>query len=88
MGGVKRPSRDQHRAIAREAGDAMDARGLNGSSQGHRRQDGGEPPCQQGRARPRGAEEEHIMVKTPAYHFASPVPFRMPMAPLMNLPVK
>jgi hypothetical protein len=37
MGGAKRPGRDQGRTFAREASDAMDARGLNGLSQGHGR---------------------------------------------------
>ena len=40
-----------------QAGDAVDARGLNGLGEGHRRQDGGEPPGQHRRARPRGAEQ-------------------------------
>jgi hypothetical protein len=71
--------------IAGAAGDAMDARGLNGLSQGHRRQEGGEPPGQHRLARPGRAKEEHIMGRTPAYHFASPVPLGMPIDPRMNL---
>ena len=34
---------------------AMDARGLDRPSKGHRRHDGGEPPCQRRLASPRGA---------------------------------
>jgi hypothetical protein len=58
--------RDQRRAIAREASDAMDTRGLHGLGEGHRRQDGGEPPGEHRLARPRGAEQEDVMVRTPA----------------------
>jgi hypothetical protein len=65
MGGAKRPGRDQSRAVAREAGDAMDTRGLNGFGQGHGRQDDGEPPGQHRRARPRGAEQEDGVGTTP-----------------------
>jgi hypothetical protein len=43
MGGPKGPDRDQRRARAGEAGDAMHAGGLEGFGQAHRRQDGGEP---------------------------------------------
>ena len=42
VGRAKRAGRDQRRAVAGEAGDTMDARGLNGFGEGHRRQDGGE----------------------------------------------
>jgi hypothetical protein len=51
----------------------MDACGLNGFGQGHRRQDGGESPCQHRLASPRGAEQEEIMVKTPAFASVSPI---------------
>jgi hypothetical protein len=44
----------------------VDACRLNGFGQGHRRQDGGEPPGQHRRASPRGAEQEEIMLRTPA----------------------
>jgi hypothetical protein len=64
--------RDPRPAVAGEAGDAVEARGLKGLGQGHRRQDGGEPPGQQRLARPRGAEQEQMIVRTPA----SPSPFR------------
>jgi hypothetical protein len=37
MGGAKGPGRDQGRPVAREAGDAVDARRLNGLGKGHRR---------------------------------------------------
>jgi hypothetical protein len=43
MGGAKWAGRDQRRAVADEAGDAVDTRGLNGLGEGHGRQDGGEP---------------------------------------------
>jgi hypothetical protein len=37
MGGATRPGRDHRRPVAHEAGDAVDARGLKGLSQGHGR---------------------------------------------------
>jgi hypothetical protein len=49
--------RDQGRPVAREAGDAMEARGLKGLSQGHGRQDGGESPRQHRPACPGRAEQ-------------------------------
>jgi hypothetical protein len=88
MRGAKRTSRHQRGAVAGEAGDSMDACGLNGFGQAHRRQDGGESPCQHRLARPRGAEQEQIIVRTPTYHFASPMSLRMPMDPLLTLLVK
>jgi hypothetical protein len=39
VGGAKRASRHQGGAVARGAGDAVDAGGLDGLGQGHRRQD-------------------------------------------------
>jgi hypothetical protein len=48
------------------AREVVDRRGLNRLGEGHRRQDGGEPPGQHRRARPRGAEQEDVMVRTPA----------------------
>jgi hypothetical protein len=48
----------RRRVAAGAAGDTMGARGLNGLGEGHRRQDGGEPPGQHGLARPRRADEE------------------------------
>jgi hypothetical protein len=42
--GATRAGRDQRRAGAGEASDAVAARGLDGVGQAHRRQDGGEPP--------------------------------------------
>src|SRR5512132_3461043 len=70
-GGAARAGRDPRRAVAGEARDAVDTRGLNRLGEGHRRQDGGEPPCQHRLARPRGAEQEQIMVRTPASTLAS-----------------
>jgi hypothetical protein len=43
MQGAARASRDQGRAVTRQAGDAVDARGLNSFGQSQRRQDGGQP---------------------------------------------
>jgi hypothetical protein len=44
VGGATRAGRDLRRAVAGEAGLAVDARGLEGLGEGRRRQDGGEPP--------------------------------------------
>ena len=74
MGGATRAGRHQGRAVAREASDTMDARRLEGFGQGHRRQDRGESPPQHRRAGPRRAEEQHIMVTTPASASGSPRP--------------
>jgi hypothetical protein len=46
MGGVKREGRDQRGAVAGEARDAVDTRGLNGFGEGHRWQDDEGPPGQ------------------------------------------
>jgi hypothetical protein len=46
MGGPKRAGGDQRRVAAGEAGDAVDARGINGRGGGQCRQDRGEPPGQ------------------------------------------
>jgi hypothetical protein len=73
MGGAKRASRHQRGAVAGEAGNTMDACGLNGFGQGHRRQDGGESPCQHRLASPRGAEQEDVVVTTPASALPSTV---------------
>jgi hypothetical protein len=61
VGGATRAGRDPRRAVPGAAGDAVDARGLKGLGEGHRRQDGGEPPGQHRLARPRGAEQEQIV---------------------------
>ena len=50
--GTIEAGRDQRRAVAGEAGDAVDAGGLNGLGEGHGRQDDGKAPRQHGRARP------------------------------------
>jgi hypothetical protein len=68
------PGRDHRRTVAGAAGDAMDVCRLNGLGQGHRRQDGGEPPAQHGLARPGRAEEEDVVIKTPASGSRSPPP--------------
>src|SRR5262245_42416751 len=72
MGGAKRPGRDEHRAGAGEPGDAVDARGLKGLGESHRRQDGGEAPRQHRFARPRGAQEADVVGRTPASRSALP----------------
>jgi hypothetical protein len=77
MGGATRASRHQRGAVAGEAGDTMEACGLERFGQGHRRQDGGQPtaqafmaPCRTLRiehaftsdTNPKGyADTEHIM---------------------------
>jgi hypothetical protein len=71
MGGATRPGRDHGRAGAGEAGDAVDACGLNGLGESHRRQDGGEPPGQPRLARPGWPQEEPIVVGTPGFASAS-----------------
>jgi hypothetical protein len=88
MGGAKRADRHQCGAVACEARDTMDARRLNGLGQRHRRQDRGQSPRQHRLASPRGAEQEDIVSRTPAYYFASPMSLRMPIDPLLNLLVK
>ncbi len=80
VGRAKRAGRDQRRTVAGAAGDAVDARGLKSLGEGHRRQDGGQSPGQHRRARPWGTKEEDVMVRMPAYHFASPEPLRLPWA--------
>jgi hypothetical protein len=67
MQGTTRADRHHRRAVPGEAGDTVNARGLNRFGEGHRRQDGGEPPCQHRRARPRGTEEKDVMDRTPAF---------------------
>jgi hypothetical protein len=73
-GGAKRPSCDQGRAAAGEAGDAVDARRLEGFGQRYRRQDGGESPGQHRLASARGADEEDVWGTTPAAASRSPPP--------------
>ncbi len=46
MWGPKQARRDEHRAGTREVSDAVEARGVNGSWEGYRRQDGGAPSRQ------------------------------------------
>jgi hypothetical protein len=46
VGCATRAGCDPRRTVAREARDAVDTGGGDGFSQGHRRQDGGEPPGQ------------------------------------------
>jgi hypothetical protein len=64
--GATRSGGHQGGALAGEAGDAREARGLEGLGEGQRRQDGGEPPRQPRRARPRRAQQQDVGVRTPA----------------------
>jgi hypothetical protein len=57
MWGATWPAGDQGRAPAGEAGDAMDARGLKGLGEGHRREDGRAVAGQPRWPRPRGTQE-------------------------------
>jgi hypothetical protein len=66
VGRATRAGSDQRRAVAGEAGDAVNPRGLNGFGEGHCRQDGGESAGQHRRAHPWGTKEKHIMGRTPA----------------------
>jgi hypothetical protein len=70
--GAEWPGGDQGGAVSGAAGDAVDPRGLDGLGAAHRGQDSGEPPGQHRLARPGRAEEEHMMVTTPAW------PLRLP----------
>jgi hypothetical protein len=58
--GAEQAGGGQGRAVAREAGDAVHAPGLNGFGQGHGRPEGGEAPRQHGFARPRGPRRRKI----------------------------
>jgi hypothetical protein len=65
-------------AGAGAAGDAVDARGLEGFRESHRRQAGREPPRQPRLPRPEKATEQAMMVRTPAFASVSPLPRREP----------
>jgi hypothetical protein len=60
MRGAKRARGDQGGAGAGQAGDAVDAGGLQGFGQGHGGQDGGEPVRQHRLARPGGASNRTL----------------------------
>jgi hypothetical protein len=66
VGGAKWPGGDQGHAPVGEVGDAMNTGGVEGFGQGHRRQDGGDAAGQPRLPRPRRAQEEDVMVRTPA----------------------
>src|SRR5262245_37143603 len=66
MRGPKGTGRDQRRALPGEAGHTVEARGLEGFRQGHGGQDGGEAPRQHRRAGPWRAQEEEVVIRTPA----------------------
>ncbi len=72
MRGATRSRGDQRCAVAGEAGNAVEERGLNGLGEGHRWQDGGQPPCGHRLTRSRRSQEEDIMGRTPAYASVSP----------------
>ena len=74
VGRATRAGRDQRRAVAGEARDAVDTRGLKGLGEGHRRQNGGEPAGQHRLTRPERAKEKEVMRRTPALSSASPTP--------------
>jgi hypothetical protein len=57
---------EERRSQEWKAREIMDARGVDGFGQGHRRQNGCESAGQHRLARPWGTEEEDIMVRTPA----------------------
>jgi hypothetical protein len=61
VGRATRAGGDQRRAVAGEPGNTVDARGLNGLGEGHRRQDGGESAGQLRLARPWGTKEEQVV---------------------------
>jgi hypothetical protein len=60
VGRAKRAGRDPRRAGAGEAGDAVDACGLKGLSEGHRWQEGGEASGQHRLVHPQTAEKEKV----------------------------
>jgi hypothetical protein len=60
VGRATRAGRDPRRAGAGEAGDAVDACGLKGLSEGHRWQDGGEASGQHQLVHPQTAEKEKV----------------------------
>jgi hypothetical protein len=64
-----RARRDEGGAVVGEAGDAVNTRGLDGFSQGHIRQDGGESAVQHRLSGPRGAKQE-VVIRMPASGFA------------------
>jgi hypothetical protein len=72
MGGATRLRGHKGRAPAGQAGNAMDARGVDRLGQSHLRQDRREAARQPRGPRPRGTQQEDVMVKTPAS--ASPAP--------------
>jgi hypothetical protein len=64
--GATRPGGDTGGLAACQAGDAVDAGGVEGFGQAHRRQDGDEAAGQPRLPHPRWRQEE-VMVSTPAY---------------------
>ena len=85
MWGATRPRRDHRRAVARQAGDTVDAGGLKGFGPRHRRQDGGQPPSPPRRPHPSRAEEQQVMNTMPA--LPSSLPYQGPWQPHEDLAV-
>jgi hypothetical protein len=88
VGRATRAGRDQRRTVAGEAGDAVDAGGLNGLGEGHGRQDGGKSPGQHRRARPWGTKKEDVVGRTPASRLGLQRPLGMPTVTPVNPPWK
>ena len=85
VGCAKWAGHDQRRAVASKASDTVEARGLDGLSEGHGRQDGCEPPCEHRFARPRRAEQQDIVGRTPAFVSALPEPPRVQVVAVVDL---
>jgi hypothetical protein len=91
MGGTKGPGRDQGRPVAREAGDTVEARGLDGLSQGHGRQDGSEQPASLDVPASGGPRRRRLRSKCPhrlpfRESFSSGVPQGRPNRPSVSAP--
>jgi hypothetical protein len=65
VGSVESAGGDHGGAPAGQAGDRMNARGLEGLGQGQRRQDGSEAARQRGVPRARRTQQEDVMGSTP-----------------------
>jgi hypothetical protein len=83
--GATRAGRDEGGTVAGEAGDAVHARGLDSFRQGHLRQDGGEAAGRHRLARPRTAQHQEVMGRTPALDSASLKPLGTPTGTPVHL---
>jgi hypothetical protein len=79
MRGAKGARGDEGRVAAGQPGHTVDPRRLDGLSQGHLRQDGGEAARQPRCPRPRTTQHEEMMNTTPASRSAVPTPLERPM---------